>query len=52
MIKESVNRAFECSLNEGDLFKRRVFHSAFAVEDCKEGMNVFMNKRPSSFKNV
>ena len=38
MIKESVNRAFESSLNEGLLFERRVFHSAFALEDQKEGM--------------
>ncbi|PKO57875.1 MAG: enoyl-CoA hydratase, partial [Betaproteobacteria bacterium HGW-Betaproteobacteria-19] len=38
MIKESINRAFESSLNEGLLFERRVFHSSFALNDQKEGM--------------
>uniref|UniRef100_UPI001FE56C5F enoyl-CoA hydratase-related protein n=1 Tax=Dechloromonas hortensis TaxID=337779 RepID=UPI001FE56C5F len=51
MIKESVNRAFESSLNEGLLFERRVFHAAFALEDQKEGMAAFAEKRKPSFKN-
>ncbi len=51
MIKESVNRAFESSLNEGLLFERRVFHSAFALEDQKEGMAAFAEKRKATLKN-
>ena len=51
MIKESVNRAFESSLNEGLLFERRVFHAAFAVEDQKEGMAAFVEKRKPVFKH-
>ncbi|HJW27108.1 MAG TPA: enoyl-CoA hydratase-related protein, partial [Rhodocyclaceae bacterium] len=51
MIKESVNRAFESSLNEGLLFERRVFHAAFALEDQKEGMAAFAEKRKPAFKN-
>jgi enoyl-CoA hydratase len=51
MIKESVNRAFESSLNEGLLFERRVFHSAFALEDQKEGMAAFAEKRKPTFRN-
>ncbi len=51
MIKESVNRAFESSLNEGLLFERRVFHATFALEDQKEGMAAFAEKRKPSFKN-
>ena len=51
MIKESVNRSFESSLNEGLLFERRVFHSAFALEDQKEGMAAFAEKRKPSFKH-
>jgi enoyl-CoA hydratase len=50
MIKESVNRAFESSLNEGLLFERRVFHSAFALEDQKEGMAAFAEKRKASLQ--
>jgi enoyl-CoA hydratase len=51
MIKESVNRAFESSLAEGLLFERRAFHAAFALEDQKEGMAAFVEKRKPAFKN-
>ena len=51
MIKESINRSFESGLNEGLLFERRVFHAAFAVEDQKEGMAAFVEKRKPAFKN-
>ena len=51
MIKESVNRAFESSLNEGMLFERRSFHAAFALEDQKEGMAAFAEKRKAEFKH-
>ena len=49
--KESVNRAFESSLNEGILFERRLFHSLFATSDQKEGMDAFVNKRKANFKH-
>ena len=51
MIKESVNRAFESSLTEGILFERRLFHSGFALDDQKEGMAAFVEKRKPAFKN-
>lgn len=51
MAKECVNRAFESSLSEGLLFERRVFHATFAVEDQKEGMAAFVEKRKPAFKN-
>ncbi|MCC4115070.1 enoyl-CoA hydratase [Aromatoleum toluclasticum] len=51
MIKESVNRAFESSLTEGLLFERRTFHSAFGLEDQKEGMAAFVEKRKPVFKH-
>lgn len=51
MIKEAVNRSFEGSLNEGLLFERRAFHAAFALDDQKEGMTAFMEKRQPLFKN-
>ncbi|MBK6356112.1 MAG: enoyl-CoA hydratase [Betaproteobacteria bacterium] len=51
MIKECVNRAYESGLNEGLLFERRVFHSAFALDDQKEGMAAFVEKRKPAFKN-
>jgi enoyl-CoA hydratase len=51
MIKESVNRAFESGLSEGLLFERRVFHASFALEDQKEGMAAFADKRKPVFKH-
>ncbi|HYG54872.1 MAG TPA: enoyl-CoA hydratase [Burkholderiales bacterium] len=51
MIKEAVNRAYETTLSEGVLFERRVFHSMFGLEDQKEGMAAFVEKRKPSFKN-
>jgi enoyl-CoA hydratase len=51
MIKESVNRAYESSLNEGLLFERRVFHATFALDDQKEGMAAFAEKRKPTFRN-
>ncbi len=51
MIKESINRAYETTLAEGVLFERRVFHSMFALEDQKEGMAAFVEKRKPTFKH-
>ncbi|MEX0351183.1 MAG: enoyl-CoA hydratase [Paracoccaceae bacterium] len=49
--KESVNRSYELTLNEGMLFERRVFHSMFATEDQKEGMAAFLEKREAQFRD-
>ena len=51
MAKEAVNRAFETSLGEGLRFERRVIHSMFALDDQKEGMTAFVEKRKPMFKN-
>jgi enoyl-CoA hydratase len=51
MIKESINRAYETTLAEGSLFERRVFQSQFSLEDQKEGMAAFVEKRKPVFKN-
>jgi enoyl-CoA hydratase len=51
MMKESINRAYETSLSEGVLFERRLFHSQFALEDQKEGMAAFVEKRKPTFKH-
>lgn len=52
LAKESVNRAFETTLAEGVRFERRVFHSLFATQDQKEGMQAFIDKRAPTFKNI
>ena len=51
MIKESVNRAYESGLQEGLLFERRSFHAAFAINDRREGMAAFIEKRKPGFTN-
>lgn len=51
MIKESTNKAYETTLNEGMRFERRLFQSMFATEDQKEGMSAFVEKRSPQFKN-
>jgi enoyl-CoA hydratase len=51
MIKESINRAYETSLAEGVLYERRVFQSQFTLEDQKEGMAAFVEKRKPVFKH-
>jgi len=50
MIKESIGRAFETTLTEGLKFERRLFHSTFALQDQKEGMAAFVEKRAAVFK--
>lgn len=51
MAKECVNQAFETNLAEGIKFERRVFHSTFATDDQKEGMQAFVEKRSPKFKH-
>ena len=50
MAKEAVNRAYETTLAEGIKFERRSFHATFAIEDRKEGMTAFVEKRPPKWK--
>ena len=51
IAKEAVNRAYETTLAEGIHYERRVFHSTFAIEDRKEGMMAFIEKRKPDFKH-
>ena len=51
MVKDVVNTAFETTLTEGVSFERRVFHSAFALEDQKEGMQAFVEKRAPQWRH-
>ena len=50
-IKEAVNRAYESTLTEGLAFERREFHATFALEDQKEGMRAFVEKRKPAFRH-
>jgi len=50
-IKESINRAYESSLTDGLAFERREFHATFALDDQKEGMRAFVEKRKPQFRH-
>ncbi|MBO9354762.1 enoyl-CoA hydratase [Bordetella petrii] len=51
MAKDAVNRAYETTLAEGVHFERRLFHSTFALDDQKEGMAAFAEKRKPAFRD-
>lgn len=51
LAKEAVNSAFETTLSQGLTFERRIFHSLFALEDQKEGMEAFTTKREAQFRD-
>ncbi|GAA5229759.1 enoyl-CoA hydratase [Arthrobacter cryoconiti] len=49
--KAAINAAFETPLAEGVKLERHLIFSCFAMEDQKEGMAAFMEKRPAEFKH-
>ncbi|MEA5155419.1 enoyl-CoA hydratase [Raineyella sp.] len=49
LAKEAVNAAFETTLGQGVRHERRLFDSAFASADQKEGMAAFVEKREAVF---
>jgi enoyl-CoA hydratase len=51
LAKEAVNTVFETPLSEGVRLERRLNHSCFAIEDQKEGMQAFMEKRSPKFSH-
>ena len=50
MNKEMVNAAYETTLSQGVKLERRLFHSLFALDDQKEGMGAFVDKRKPDFR--
>ena len=51
MVKEAVSAAYETTLAEGLRLERSAFQSTFALEDRKEGMAAFVEKRNPIFRN-
>lgn len=51
MIKEAVNAAFETPLSQGLKLERRLLHATFALEDQKEAMAAFAEKRAPVVKH-
>lgn len=50
-LKQAVKAADELPLSQGLKKERDLIHSLFALEDQKEGMAAFLEKRPANFKN-
>ena len=50
LAKESVNRAFESTLETGLDFERKSLYLAFASEDAHEGLTAFTEKRKPEFR--
>jgi enoyl-CoA hydratase len=50
-VKESIHAADNMSLTEGIRFERQLFKSTFDLEDQKEGMAAFLEKRKAVFKH-
>lgn len=51
MAKEAVNMSQDTGLTQGVLFERRLFHSSFGLDDRREGMTAFAEKRKPEFKD-
>ena len=51
MAKDAINSSYENSLSQGIVYERRLFRSSFSLEDRKEGMKAFIDKRKAIFKN-
>ena len=50
LAKESVNRAYETTLQAGLEAERRALYLAFASEDASEGLTAFTEKREPEFR--
>ena len=51
LAKEAVNKAYETHLQEGLYVERRLLYATFALEDRREGMNAFAEKRKPILRN-
>jgi enoyl-CoA hydratase len=51
MIKEAVKASENMPLLEGMKLERRLFHATFGLQDRKEGISAFLEKRQANFKN-
>lgn len=51
MARDAVNQALETSLSDGLAFEQASFESTFKLEDRREGMLAFLEKRKPQFKS-
>lgn len=51
LARDAVNCAHETTLSEGLRYEARLFETTFALEDRREGMLAFLQKRQPNFRN-
>lgn len=51
LARKAINAALETGLSQGIKTERGLFFSSFALDDQKEGMQAFIDKRKAKFKN-
>lgn len=51
LAKEAVKQAYEATLQEGLSYEKRLFEATFGLEDRREGMAAFIQKRQAEFAN-
>lgn len=51
LLKQSILRSHSMPLSEGLAFERKLFQMSFGLEDRKEGMEAFIEKRKPNFMN-
>jgi enoyl-CoA hydratase len=51
LTKEIVNTAYEMGLTEGVKKEQLLFHATFGLEDRREGMTAFLEKRSPVFQD-
>jgi enoyl-CoA hydratase len=51
MARDTVNRALETHLADGLAFERQQFEASFELDDRREGMNAFLERRKPTFRH-
>ncbi len=51
LARDAVNRALETTLAEGLQYEQRLFEATFMLEDRREGMSAFLEKRKPVFQS-
>src|SRR5262249_51787125 len=51
MVEKAIKPGYETNLFGGVRIERRLFHSTYAIEDRREGMAAFTEKRKPAFRN-
>lgn len=51
MARDAVNHALDTSLSEGLRYESRLFEATFALDDRREGMRAFIEKRSPVFRH-